>query len=137
MNHAVVALLNTTKAFKKTVNDGQGDVPVFYSKDAAGKSERIVFIEKAVYQPSCTHTWAIGFDAKTNKLIDIRPIEMSCPHALPTKASSYLDQYKGKTPADAAKIEASIQTIAKATGTCNLLTDAVKRSLTSLNKAKE
>lgn len=137
LNHAVVALLGTTKAFKKSVNDGQGDVPVFYSKDAKGKPEKIVFIEKGIYPPSCTHTWAVGFDARTNKLTDIRPIEMSCPHALPTKSASYLDQYKGKTPADAPKIDAAIHVIAKATGTCVILNDVVKRSLLSLAKAKE
>ena len=78
-------------------------------------------------------------DTDANALVTItqvRPIEMACNHAFPTKAAGYLDQYKGKGPADAAKLSADIATIAKATGSCNLATDAVKRSITTWQSLK-
>ena len=96
----------------------------------------MAFIQKGIYEPNCTHTWAIGIDPKTGKVTQVRVIEMSCPHAFPTKADSFLDQFKGKGPADAATLDSSIATIAKATGSCKLATDAVKRSIVDFNQVK-
>ena len=98
--------------------------------------ERVAVIEKGIYQPSCTHTWAVGLDGKTGAVTEVRVVEMSCPHAFPAKAASYLEQYKGKGPADVAKLDSQIQTIAKATGSCRLTTEAVSRAITGYSKAK-
>jgi hypothetical protein len=134
MGKAVAGLLGTTKAFKKVVAGSNGvdaSTTVFVSKDASGRADKLVFIERGIYQPNCSHTWAIGINAHTGTVEGIHVIEMSCPHAFPTHTDSYLEQYKGKGPADAAKLEGQIDTIAKATGSCNLTTAAVKRSIQS------
>lgn len=132
MNKALVNLLGTTKVVKKTV----GKSEAYYVKGAKGIPSKIAFIERGVYEPNCTHTWAIGLDPKSGAVTEIRVIEMSCPHAFPTRAASFLDQYKGKGPADAAKLSADIKTIAKATGSSNLTTDAVKRTVTAYKGLK-
>jgi hypothetical protein len=132
---AISALLKTTKAFKKTVQVGGKPVSFFYSKAADGKMDKAVFVEHGLYEPSCTHTWAIGFSVATKKVIGIHPIEMSCPHAFPTKSEGYLDQYTGKGPADVSKLDSQINVVAKATGSCKLLTAAVKRSITAVAQA--
>ncbi|MBC7692341.1 MAG: FMN-binding protein [Methylotenera sp.] len=136
LGKAAAAALGTTKAFRKTVNVDKRDVTLFYSKDASGQPEKYAFVEKGIYEPSCTHTWVVGVDAKTNKVSEVRVVEMSCPHAFPTKAASFLDQFKGKGPADVAKLSSQISTIAKATGSANLTTDAVKRSITAASQMK-
>ena len=62
---------------------------------------------------------------------------MGCPkYAFPTKSATFLDQYKGKGPADVATLDADIQVVAKATGTSQLTTQAVKRTITSYAKDK-
>ena len=132
MGKAVAALLGTTKAFKKTL----GDTPVFYAKGPDGKATKVVFIQKGIYQPDCTHTWAISLDAATQTVSEVRPLEMSCPHAFPARAASFLDQYKGVGPANVAALDSNVHVVAKATGTCRLTTDAVKRSIQTLVKSK-
>jgi hypothetical protein len=119
-------------AFKKNL----GGKDVFYSKNAQGKAARLAFVEKGVYKPNCTHTWVVGVDPATDKVTGIEVVEMSCPHAFPTREKSYLDQYVGKGPAEAKTLIKQIDTIAKATGSCNLTTEAVVRSITAAEKAK-
>ena len=68
MNKAILAILGTPKATKKEINDGKGNVPVYYSKGADGKPQKVAFIEKGIYAPDCTHTWAIGLDGATGKI---------------------------------------------------------------------
>jgi hypothetical protein len=68
-------------------------------------------------------------DPSTQKIQQIRVVEMSCPHAHPARAHSFLDQFTGKGPADLKKLDQSISTIAKATGSCELTIDAVKTSI--------
>src|SRR6185295_1423125 len=96
MGKAVAALLGTTKAFKKNIRIDADAVDIFYSKGASGKAEQFAFIQKGIYEPDCTHTWVVGVSAKTGKITGIRVIEMSCPHAYPTRAASFLDLFKGK-----------------------------------------
>lgn len=127
---ALKALLGTPQVKRKLVKIGTEEREVFYTADKS----RIAVVEKGVYPPNCTHTWAIGLEK--DKVREIRVIEMSCPHAFPTKAASYLDQYKGKGPAQAPKLKGDIHTIAKATGSSDLLTDAVQRVLTALPSFK-
>lgn len=134
LGKAVATALGTTKAFKKTVKGASGSVDVFYSKNSSGAPQMYAFIEKGVYEPNCTHTWVVGVDAKTAKVSQVRVVEMSCPHAHPTKAANFLDQFKGKGPADVSKLSGQIISISKATGSCNLTTDAVKRSITTASK---
>ncbi len=129
---ALAAVLGSTKVSAKSV----GDTKFFFTKGANGKPTRVAVIEKGIYQPNCTHTWAIGLDGRTGAVTEVRVVEMSCPHAFPAKAASYLEQYKGKGPADVAKLDSQIQTIAKATGSCRLTTDAVNRAITHYAKAK-
>lgn len=136
LGKAVAGVLGTTKAFKKSIKIGGKARDVFYSKGSNGKAAKFAFVEEGVYEPNCTHTWVVGVDAKTAKVLSVRVVEMSCPHAYPTKAANFLDQYKGKGPADAAKLSEKVITIAKATGSSNLTTDAVKRSITAANKIK-
>ena len=136
LGKAVAGVLGTTKAFKKTIPSGKGKVDVFYDKGADGKATKFAFIEKGIYEPNCTHTWVIGVDAKTNKVGEIRVVEFSCQHAYPTRAGSYLDQYKGKGPADVKKLDSDVMVIAKATGSSKLTTDAVKRSIVNAQRLK-
>jgi hypothetical protein len=136
LGKAVAGVLGTTKAFKKTIPSGKDKVDVFYAKDGSGKASKYAFIEKGIYEPNCTHTWVIGVDARTNKVEEIRVVEFSCQHAYPTRAGSYLDQYKGKGPADVKKLDSDIMTIAKATGSSKLTTDAVKRSIINAQRLK-
>lgn len=87
--------------------------------------DRLVVIQKRIYEPDCTHTWAIGLDSKA-KIREIRVTEMSCSHAYPTRKAGFLDQFDGKGPADVKSLPDQINTIAKATGSSNLTTDAVQ-----------
>lgn len=129
---ALASVLGSTKVSAKTL----GDTKFFYTKDANGKPARVAVIETGIYEPNCTHTWAIGLNGSTGAVTDVRVIEMSCPHAFPARAASYLEQYKGKGPKDVAKLDSKIQTIAKATGSCRLTTDAVTRAITRYSKVK-
>ena len=79
MGKAIASILGTTKAFKKVLNDGNSNVDVYYSKGANGKAEKVVFIEKGLYLSDCTHAWAIGLNAATNKVTEVRLLEMGCP----------------------------------------------------------
>jgi FAD:protein FMN transferase len=132
MGKAIMAVLGTPKAQKKVV----GDTTLFYAKDASGHVTTAAFIQSGVYEPNCGHKWVVGIDGKTGTVTQVRPIEMACPHAFPTKAASFLDQYKGKGPADAAKLDSEIATVAKATGSCKLTTEAVKKSITTYQQVK-
>ncbi|MBY0470566.1 hypothetical protein K2X30_05305 [bacterium] len=138
VNLALKNALGTTKAFPKTVPspNGKEQIKMFYSKDDAGKAKTFAFVQKEIYPPNCTHTWVVAADAKTAKISKIRVVEMSCPHAFPTKEANYLSQYMGKGPADVATLDKKIDTIAKATGSCNLTTTAVKRTIQMAAKLK-
>ena len=131
MGKALVGVLGTPKAFKKVI----GDATFFYSKDAAGKADKVAFVEHNVWQKTCTHTWIVGID-KSGKVSQVVAQEQQCPHAKPSAADSFLDQYKGKGPADLAKLKGEVSTIAKATGSCELATDAVVHAVTAYQKIK-
>ncbi|MEW6055322.1 MAG: FMN-binding protein [Bdellovibrionota bacterium] len=123
-------------AVQKPVKIDGKEEKIPYSKDKSGKPAYYAFIEKGLYPPNCTHTWVIGIDAKTSKVNDVRVVEMSCHHAFPTKEPTWLEQFMGKGPADVATLDDDIDTIAKATGSSKLATDAVKRAITKAEKAK-
>ena len=111
LGSAIAKALGTDKVFqKKFKNDRGQDVAAFYSKGASGSAARLAFVEKAFYNPgNCSHTWVIGLNATTQKVEDVRPVEMSCTHAHPTKAASYTAQYIGKGPADIKKLKDEIK----------------------------
>jgi hypothetical protein len=132
---ALAGILGSTKVKTKKFKQGKEQVEVFFTKEGA-LGDTIAVVQKGLYPPNCTHTWAIGVDSKTAKVKSIRVLEMSCPHAFPCQKESYLEQYLGKGPADAKKLQSDITTIAKATGTSNLTTDAVKRSIELVNAIK-
>lgn len=136
LNQAIAASLGTKKAFKKSFAFEKKPLDVFYSKDAAGKAAKFAFVQKGVYEPNCTHTWIVGIDAASGKVEGVRVVEMSCPHAYPTKTESFLGQFKGKGLADATKLRSDITPIAKATGSANLATDAVRKSIVAASKLK-
>lgn len=129
---ALTASLGTKQAFQKKL----GAETAYYAKGADGKATKFAFVQKRTYPPNCTHTWVVGADAKTAKITGIRVVEMSCHHAHPTKASSFLDQFKGKGPADASTLKGKVNTIAKATGSSELAADAVKVSIETAAKLK-
>ncbi len=106
---------------------------IFYLKGKKGKPRKIAVVEKGIYQPNCTHTWVVGLDSK-RRVNNIQVVEMSCSHAFPTKEKSYLSQYKGKGPKQLKKLDEEIVTIAKATGSSELCTDAVKRAVIKAGK---
>lgn len=133
---AVAASLGTKKAFKKSFAFEGKPLDVFYAKDGAGKANKYAFVQKGIYAPNCTHTWIVGVDAASGKVSEVRVVEMSCPHAYPTKTESFLGQFKGKGLADAAKLKGDITPVAKATGSANLAIDAVRKSLVAASKLK-
>ena len=100
-----------------------------------GHAPRVVFIEKNVYPPNCSHTWAVGIDTKTGKVASVHPLEMGCPHGYPAKSTTFLSQFQGKSISDVKSLD-SIDTIAKATGTCKLAAKAVQSSITKYQKVK-
>jgi thiamine biosynthesis lipoprotein len=128
---ALQTVLGTKSAFKKPL----GETTVFYSKDKAGRADRVAFIEKNIWQKSCTHTWIVGI-GRDGRVTQVVAQEQQCPHAKPSAADSFLDQYKGKGPADVAKLKGDVSTIAKATGSCELATDAVSQAITTYQKIK-
>ncbi len=136
LGSAVAASLGTKKAFKKSFAFEGKPLDVFYAKDGAGKASKYAFVQKRIYAPNCTHTWIVGVDASTGKVSGIRVVEMSCPHAYPTKTESFLGQFTGKSFADAGKLKSDITPIAKATGSANLCIDAVRASLVAASKLK-
>lgn len=123
---AIADVLGTKQAFSKKLGDGTS---VFYAKGGDGKATKFAFVEDGLYPPNCTHTWVVGVDAKAGTVTEVRPIEMACPHAFPTKEASFLGQFKGKAIADADKLDKSIDVVAKATGSSKLAIEAVKKSL--------
>ena len=125
LGSAIANALGTKKVSKtKATVDGES-MDVYYAKDPSGKASKLAIIRKDIFQPNCTHTWVIGLDAATASIEQIRVVEMSCPHAHPAKAACFLDQYKGKGPADMKSLKGDIHTIAKATATCDFTTKAV------------
>lgn len=138
LGSALPNALGTKQLFqKKFKNDKGQEVLAYYSKGASGSPAKIAFVEKAFYNPgNCSHTWVIALNATTQMVEEVRPVEMSCTHAHPTKASSYTAQYKGKGPADVKKLNDQIKTIAKATGSCNLMTEAVQKSIENAIQAR-
>ncbi len=132
---AVEKALGTGKAFKTSVKFKGKATTVFYSKGANGKSDKFAVVQNGLYEPNCTHTWVVGLDHSA-QVQDIRVVEMSCSHAFPTKEESYLGQYKGKGPADAAKLKGQVHTVAKATGSSDLTTEAVVTSISIVDKLK-
>jgi hypothetical protein len=133
LGDAIAGALGTTQAFSKSV---KGET-LYYSKNPQGAPSRVAVIEKGIYEPNCTHTWVIGVDLPKHTVSGIRVHEMSCPHAFPTRAAAFLDQFKGKGPQDLAKLHREIDTIAKATGSSKLTTDAVVRAIQKRWKPKE
>lgn len=125
LGDSIAKALGTTKAFKSQTSVGKESVNVFYAKDASGKASKFAVIQKGLYEPNCTHTWVIALNAASSQVESIRVVEMSCPHAFPTREASYLEQYKGKGPADVKNLKGEIHTVAKATGSSQLTTDAV------------
>lgn len=136
LGKAVSTALGTTKAFKKSFAFEGKPLDVFYAKDASGKASKLAFVQKGIYAPNCTHTWIVGVDAISGKVSEVRVVEMSCPHAYPTKTEGFLGRFKGKSFADADKLKDEIAPIAKATGSSVLTVDAVRRSLVAANKLK-
>lgn len=131
LGQALTKVLGTTKAFRKSISGAT----YFYSKASDGKADRVAFIEKNVWQKSCTHTWIVGV-GRDGKVTSVIAQEQQCPHAKPAAAASYLSQYSGKGPADVSKLKGDVNTIAKATGSCDLATDAVIHSVTTYQKIK-
>ena len=129
LGKAVSTVLGSPKATKRTVSAGGQTADVFTLKGANGSADRYAFVQKGLYPPNCTHTWVVGVDPKKNTILDIQVVEMSCPHAYPTKENSFLSQYKGKGPADVKTLSTSIMTVSKATGSADLTTKAVERSI--------
>lgn len=135
LGSAVEKALGTGKAFQTTVKIKGKPTTVFYSKNGAGKAAKYAVIQKGIYEPNCTHTWVVGVNNNA-EVEQIRVVEMSCSHAFPTKEASFLEQYKGKGPAAVSKLKGDIHTIAKATGSCDLTTEAVVTSITLVDKLK-
>ena len=136
LGKALGKILGATKGVKKKTNtQGKFEQDIYYVAGGAGPSS-VAVVEHGIYPPDCTHTWAVGLDPKTSKVKTVRVIEMSCPHAFPTKASSFLDQYIGMGPAQMKSLKSKISTIAKATGSCDLTTAAVQRSISGYQKMK-
>lgn len=133
---ALEKALGTKKAFKTTTQIDGKPTDVFYAKGADGKATRLAIVQQRIYEPNCTHTWVIGIDAKSGAVDGVRTLEMSCPHAFPCNKPSFLDQYKGKTIAQAKTLSDEVQTIAKATGTSQLTTEAVVVALRAAQSVK-
>lgn len=136
LGKALTTILGTPKVSKKVIKVAGKDVAVFLAKGADGKIKKAAFVEKGIYEPDCTHTWAVGIDADSSSVSEVRVVEMKCPHAFPTKASSFLEQFKGKGPADVEKLVEGVDVVAKATGSSKLAAEAVKRSIQAFEVAK-
>jgi hypothetical protein len=136
LGKAVATVLGTSKAFKKSFAFENKPLDVFYAKGQDGRASHLAFVQKGIYAPNCTHTWVVGVDPASGAVSQVRVVEMSCPHAYPTKTESFLGRFKGKTFADASKLKGDIVPIAKATGSSELTVDAVRRSLVAASKLK-
>lgn len=130
---ALAGILGPVKAIKKQIDlPGEAkSATAWYFKDKTGHVTKVAFVENGIYEPNCTHTWVVGLNAKTGVVDQIRVVEMSCPHAFPTKAPSFLAQFIGKSPAETLKQTKQVHTIAKATGSSLLAAKAVERSVTA------
>jgi len=128
----VIKAKNPKDVPTKSLSHGGENIDVFYTKEG-GKVGRLAFVQKGVYAPDCTHTWVIGVDPKSAKIASIDVVEMSCPHAFPTRSKAFLGQFIGKGPADLKKIKKAVH-IAKATGSSELTKDAVIKSITLAEK---
>jgi len=133
LGSAIAKTLGTKEAFREKASLGGVTHDIFFSKAKNGKPAQFAVVQKKIYEPNCTHTWVIGVNAKTLKVTGIRVVEMSCPHAFPTRSASFLDQFKGKGIAQLATLKSETRTIAKATGSCLLTADAV---VTAISAAK-
>lgn len=129
LQKAISNELGTTQAFRKKYTLDGKEWEIYYSKGSDQKPLRLAAVQKGLYEPDCTHTWVIGMKANPIEVTNIRVVEMKCPHAFPTKSQSFLSQYVGKKEADLSTLDQSITTVAKATGSAVLTTDAVKRSI--------
>jgi len=116
-------------------HEGSAGMDYWKPKGPVGKATRVVFIERNIYPPNCTHTWAVGMAAKSGKVLSVHPLEMGCPHGYPAKSKDFLSQFQGKSYADIRTLD-NIDTIAKATGTCKLAAQAVKKSINEYQKVK-
>ncbi len=135
LRSALKATLGPIKsAAKKNVSHKKEKFDIYYDKATL---TTFAVVQKRIYPPNCTHTWVIGVDAASFKVSGIRIIEYSCPHARPATKDSYFEQYKGKGPADVATLKDSVATIAKATGSCELTTDAVVTAIESVSILKK
>lgn len=135
LKSALKATLSPIKAAtKKQMTYHKQTFEVYFDK---ASKEKFAVVQKRIYDPNCTHTWVIGIEGKTGQVSGIRIVEYSCPHAKPATTASYLDQYKGKGPADVKTLKGDISTIAKATGTCDLTTDAVITAIESVEMIKK
>ena len=133
---AIAEVLGTKDAFQKKVTVDGKEQTLFYSKGSDGKAAKYAFVQEGLYPPNCTHTWIVGIDAKAGTVTELRPIDMACPHAFPTKEVSFLSQFKGKAIADADKLDKQIDVVAKATGSSKLAIEAVKISLKGAKELK-
>lgn len=143
LGKAVAAALGTKQAFKKSFAFEGKPLDVFYAKgdgrspaSATSTATKYAFVQKGIYEPNCTHTWVVGIDAVSLKVTEVRTVEMACPHAYPTKSETFVGQFKGKGIADADKLKKEIAPIAKATGSSDLMVEAVRRSLVAASKLK-
>jgi len=136
LGSAIQKALGTGKAFRTWTTVFGKKTEVFYAKSSDGKATKFAVLEKRIYEPNCSHTWIIGLDAASASVEQIRVVEFGCPHAEPTKQASFLDQFKGKGPADVKTLKSDIHTIAKATGSSELATDAVISAITAAGMLK-
>lgn len=136
LGNALMATLKSKSATPSSKPDLKDKV--YYTIGADKKPERVSVVEKGLWGTNCTHTWVIGLDAKTAKVDDIKITELSCPHADPINTPKFLSQFKGKGPADSAKLKlgGGIDAAAKATGSSEMTIDAVKKAIKIVADAK-
>ncbi len=136
LGKAVAKVLGTTQAYRTTIDNAGKTTEIFYSKNKKGKAAKLAVVEKGVYEPDCTHTWVVGVDAAKTTVTDVRVVEMSCPHAFPTREPSFLGQYKGKGKKSVKGLEKEVDIVAKATGSSELATKAVRSAIITAIKLK-
>ncbi len=131
---AIKSVIKTDKAQMTSVTVDGEKADVFTAKSDAAKF--VAVKQGGIYPPNCTHTWIVGLGKKDCKVSQIQVVEMSCPHAFPTRKSTFLDQYKGKGPAQIKSIDSGVVTVAKATGSSELTTKAVEKAIKACEKVK-
>jgi hypothetical protein len=132
LNTAIAKALGTTKAVRTKVKLTRQEVEVYYPKDE-NPPERYAVVYHATYPPNCAHTWVIGL-GPTARVREIRVVEMACPHAFAARNDSFLEQYIGKGPAQVATLKSKVQVVAKATGSSDLTTQAVKKAIVAVSR---